>query len=262
MEKTIKYWPALFFLLFLFSGCCECPVIQAVNRNTLIFIDKSKSAELSSPAYLSQIKENLETMLDTTIRQAGDRVEIRLIHGGTIDAAKVFSAQFAEELPCECGKKSIEFTQDTTLYTQKLRNLRQSVLDEVEAQVLATSNNTATLETDLLGTLAAAADFFKNAPAAAPKTILYLSDMVHSQAAPRDYQLSPLKDKNDAEAAAQHDWMWVQQQYGIRQGQMTNARVYLWFPGELIAKTQTGEMKYYWKEMFRLVDASVRVESN
>jgi len=262
MEKMIKDWLALFSLLFLFAGCCECPVTQPVNRKMLIFIDKSKSAELSSAVYLSQIKEDLETILDTMARQAGDWVEIRLIHGGTIDGAKVFSEQFEVERPCACDKKPIEFTQDTALYAQKLSNFRQSVLDEVEAQILAQSDNSATLETDLLGTLAAATDFFNNAPPNAPKTLLYLSDMVHSQAAPRDYDLSPLKDKTDAEASAQQDWAWVQQQYGIRKGQLSNVRVCLWFPGELIAKTQTGEMKYYWKEMFRLADGSVRVESN
>lgn len=87
------------------------------------------------------------------------------------------------------------------------------------------------MQTDLLGTLEVASDFFGKTPE-------------------RDYHAKPPGSKAEAESLGVPDLTWAKTQYKLEPDAWNNAKVLLWFPNTSMEASHAAEMKYYWNALF------------
>lgn len=253
----------LLLLGSLSSGCCdEKPLVDVPDnqRHLLILIDKSQSTALESNANIQRVKSGLRTLLKSSVLKPGDRVSLHLIHGETAGMPKDLPMTFDAEIPLDkCkGKMSQEAAIDDFETAQ--RQFRKKVEDTVVAEMKRKPASTVALETDMLSTLEVISDFFAKAAPEDVKRVMYVSDMVHSQPKPRDYDKQPLTDKNEAEQCAWKDWPWAKTQHAINPKHFSGLNVQVWFPEGKTDKNTNAVMRHYWSELFRLVDSGINVE--
>lgn len=263
MPTMNKLFLLLFGVLLLSSGCCdEKPLVSVPNnqRQLLIFIDKSQSTELQSEDNIQRVKQGLRKMLEAIVIKPGDLISIHLIHGETAGMPKDPPMAFNTPVPLdECkGKMSRDAAIDD--FETAKRQFRKKVEDNVIEYLKLVPATAVVRETDMLSTLEVISDFFVKAAPGDEKTVMYVSDMVHSQPKPRDYDKLPPKNKSEAEQCAAQDWEWLKTQRDIDERVFEKLNVHVIFPEGKTEYTTNSEMRYYWSTLLKLINPDATVE--
>jgi hypothetical protein len=264
MERTKRliFYVLIITLPVLGFQCRKCTPEQRTGRALLILIDKSASVQSGTPAEILTVKSKLKPVIEEAIRQAGDQILIKLIHGTSVGAESVLRDSFSQSVPCDQGQRPSAYKKEQNAYAQALAEFQEKILEKVVTQLKSTTQGAASNQTDLLGTLEVASEFFKQTTASAPKTIVYISDMVHSQPQPRDYFLKPLKSKAEADSCALLDWQWASKQRNIDARVFEGSKIHIWFPSTQMQLSQNEWIKYYWIDIFRHLNPGIQVMTN
>jgi len=222
-------------------------------------LDKSISVNGQDARMAAGLEAALNPFLESVISNPGDMVEAHLIHGQSIGAKMLFQKTWLEQPPCEAEMGPDSYKQEKEAYQLRLKKYRSAILNDLLDCMHHKINESVVHETDILGTLEIISEFFSDKNASAPSTVLYISDMVHSQKAPRDYFKSPPKDRTESEACAKLDLAWLKTNRKVNSSKFDNLDIKVWFAGIDYAKTQNEQMQYYWSALFNDLNKSIKV---
>lgn len=264
MEKMLKL---LFFCLLLTAFyACEANKGSADlkiehNRHLLVFIDKSQSVNDLPPAFSTLFEAQIGPILSKMIRTPGDKMEAYLIHGATVSNQKVLENVFKAMLPNKEGGPQDQ-EDAANKYKSDLERFHKRTSQDIINILEDKSIGDATLETDVLGSLELISNFISSIPKEDTAMVVYMSDMVHSQAAPRDYYKKPIKDLQDANACATADYNWLQSQRKINSDAFRNLKIHIIFPSGNYDMSQNDKMMYYWQALLGKINNSVQISRN
>jgi len=259
MEKMINRIVPFLFLLATACGD-NCKQENLPCRKLLIFLDKSASVDGQDARVASMVDGDLNLLLDSLISRPGDMVEVHLIHGESIGSPYVLQKTLKEVLPCEDEMGPGAFQEALDGYQQRLKAYRRSIKTSISDYLREHSKEKVTNETDLLGTLEVISDFFPGQRQGEINTVLYISDMVHSKATPRDYYKNPTKGLAETEDCAKRDLVWLKANHKVDPKVFDNLKIKIWFTGADYGRTQNEQMKYYWTALFNELNTSARLE--
>lgn len=248
-------------ILFLFITACgnDCNPVAIPCHKSIIFLDKSISVNGQDARMTAGLEETLNPFLESVISNPGDMVEAHFIHGQSIGAKMLFQKIWLEQPPCEAEMGPDSYKQEKEAYQLRLKKYRSAILNDLLDCMHHKINESVVHETDILGTLEIISDFSKDRNAADPSTILYISDMVHSQKAPRDYLTSPPKDRAESETCAKQDLKWLETNHKVDASRFENLDIKVWFTGGNYATTQNEQMRYYWSTLFDNLNKSIKL---
>lgn len=258
MEKLTNLVLLFIFATFIFS-CTNCPPPQPLPISRfMIYLDKSVSVNGKDVVLGTMVEQDLKPLLDSLVRSPGDYVEVRPVHGESIGAKLLGQHVWHTNPPIksELGPSSYKTALED--YELSLKKHRQAILQEVLDYLQDSPSGDVIYETDLLGTLEITSDFFKQNQPNDLKTVLYISDMVHSTKEPRDYHVLPIKDLKEAERCAHTDFVWLNTNRKVEAKSFENLNLYIWFTGGDYEHTKNEQMKYYWNTLFKELNPSIK----
>lgn len=261
MGKMNNQFTTLFFLMFLVA-CGTNFRKKTARHHFLIFIDKSQSVN-SDPGKLSALVEaQLGPFLKKMVCDKGDRIEAHLVHGASVGNPAVVREEWMGEEPTEDGKGPNTYKDELADYETSLVKFRMGIQREVLAYIEQVATGDVTMETDLLGTVQVISEYLQSAAPGDSTVVWYISDMVHSQKEPRDYQVHPLKDRQEAEVCAAKDYDWLQLHLKINSKAFEQLKVHIIFPNGNYEKNQNAEMMYYWSALFHKINLNIQLSQN
>lgn len=262
MGKTFNLLTINILALFIFGCNGEHKSIPAKNHHLLVFIDKSASVAGNADGFSTQFAAHMDPILNQTVQTKGDRVAAYLIHGSTTGNAVVLEKVFKVNIPTKSGKGPETFKSEMDNFQNDLLRFRKQVGQELINYLEDKCTGEANRQTDALGSLEVISTFMNTVPKGDTCLVVYMSDMVHAQAQPRNYNARPLKDLPEAKTCAEQDFAWLQTNRKVDGSRFENLQVHIIFPSGNTQMTQNDKMMYYWEALFGKVCAGVKVTRN
>ena len=239
----------LFPLIVLLAACSTNSAKKSPTDEptyTLIFIDKSLSVNTNQAFARQKYADAIKTMLNETVRQPGDRIEVYFIHENTTKAralsltVRTTADDLAGASPTDRETAQTEFN----LALQRERaGFIQQIISKLDQQNPGLSNQ----RTDIWGSLSAIARANETGMAV---QVLYLSDMIESMAGQpnrRDFHKTPPPTTAEADAWATTDAALLGEQYAI--GSPT-IRLVLPFLPTAPQRVNNPTITRYWQTLF------------
>lgn len=255
MAKNINLLLVCLAVLCL-SACKESAKPPLRNHHTLVLVDKSQSVIGIPEGFSIMLKRQLEPLFQQMIHYKGDNVQGYFIHGATTANQRLLNNVFPKNLPNpnEGGPHDLEDARDE--YKKNLLDFQERTIKNVISLLEDKSTGDATRQTDVLGALELISNFKKAIPKEDTAMVIFISDMVHSQAEPRDYHLKPIKNKEEALACAGNDYKWLMANRKINTESFDNLKIHIVFPSGNYDMSQNDQMMYYWEEMLKKLNGS------
>lgn len=218
----------------------------------LIFMDKSLSVNTNQDFARKKYSAAIQTLLNETIRQTGDKIEVYFIHENTTKArALTFTVRteandLAGSSPTDREAAQTEF--DLALQRERAAFTRQ-ILNKLDQQNPGLSNQ----RTDIWGSLSAISRASETGMAV---QVLYLSDMIESMAGQpnrRNFHKNPPANATQADAWAATDAALLGEQYAI--GSPT-IRLVLPFAPTAPQRVNNPTITHYWQKLFEKLGAA------
>lgn len=211
---------------------------------TLIFLDKTRSVNVSKAFIAQKYQQVLTDIIEQNIRQKGDKLEVYFIHENTSKAralnvtVRTEMADVSSASPTDRESAETEFT---LALTREKAQIRQRVFQQLAAQNTGASNQ----ETDIWASLPVIA---KANETGATVKVYYLSDMIESVkgAGRRDFQTKPPKDNAQASQWAKADAEQLKQ-YTLGSPDIT---MVLPFEPNASIKENNPAVTQYWQTLF------------
>lgn len=245
------------FLLFLTALLVSCSTDSATKRPadeptyTLIFMDKSLSVNTNQDFARQKYSNAVQTMLNETVRQAGDKIEVYYIHENTTKAralsltVRTAADDLAGTSPTDREAAQTEF--DIALQRERAGFIRQ-IISKLDQQNPSISNQ----RTNIWGSLSTIAHASETGMAV---QVLYLSDMIESMAGQpnrRDFHKTPPANQTQADVWATADAALLDEQYAI--GSPT-IRLVLPFTPTAPQRVNNPTVTRYWQTLFNKLGA-------
>lgn len=216
---------------------------------TVIFFDKSGSVDYSKTTErLSKAKKGIEDNLKLNFKNNGDKIYIYYIHSSTAGGSLVKDYQLKIKR-CDTIKDETERDECETFNIRLLRDKRKKINTELTNNLLEKNPHNTQNETDIYASLERLSEVFVKDKAVS-KTVLYLSDMIHStKEVDLEYRL--VKDREKCEKMAQEHWEVFIKKYKIKVSLFKNVHISAIVPDENLNPLKKKEfLKYYWEEVF------------
>ncbi len=248
---------SLFLTVFIILLLSACSADSAKKRPadeptyTLIFMDKSLSVNTNQDFARKKYSTAIQTLLNETVRQTGDKIEVYFIHENTTKAralsltVRTEADDLAGANPTDREAAQTEF--DLALQRERTTFMRQ-VIRKLDQQNPGLSNQ----RTDIWGSLSAIARASETGMAV---QVLYLSDMIESMAGQpnrRDFHKTPPSNPDQADAWATTDAAFIGEEYDI--GSPT-IRLVLPFAPTAPQRVNNPTITRYWQTLFEKLGA-------
>ena len=252
-KKNMKSLFLLSLVPFLFSCSTDSARKRPADEPTytLIFMDKSMSVNTNQDFARKKYSTAIQTLLNETVRQTGDKVEVYFIHENTTKARalsltiRTTADDLAGASPTDREAAQTEF--DMALQRERTAFTRQ-IISKLDQQNPGLSNQ----RTDIWGSLSAIA---RASETGMTVQVLYLSDMIESMAGQpnrRDFHETPPANATEADAWATTDAALLSEQYAI--GSPT-IRLVLPFAPTAPQRVNNPTITRYWQMLFNKLGA-------
>ncbi len=247
------------FITLLLSACSTDSTKKRpadVPTYTLIFMDKSLSVNTNQDFARQKYSAAIQTLLNETVRQTGDKIEVYFIHENTTKAralsliVRTETDDLAGASPTDRETAQTEF--NLALQRERAVFIRQ-IISKLDQQNPGISNQ----RTDIWGSLWAIARANETGMAV---EVLYLSDMIESMAGQpnrRDFHKNPPASQSQADAWATTDAALLGEQYAIGSPRI---RLVLPFAPTAPQRVNNPTITRYWQTLFTKLGAGAVTE--
>ena len=249
MNRTVIY---SLFLLVLLSACSsdkDKPAKTDDPTYTLIFIDKTRSVNVSKDFVARKYQQAITDIVEQNIHRKGDKLDVYFIHENTSKARALnvsVRADMEDVSSASPTDREAAETEFDLMLTREKAQIRQRVFQQLMVQNVGSSNQ----ETDIWASLPVIA---KANESGATVKVYYLSDMVESvkersgdPATRRDFQVKPPKGTAQAEEWAKTDAEQLKR-YTIGSPDIT---MILPFEPNASVKENNPAITQYWQTLF------------
>ena len=249
---TKKILLAAFALLAI--GCSEQTKETArvhTPVQTLVFIDKTQSIDVSKPYIATKYQGELNNLIEQNIQGEGDKLEIYYIHENTAKA-RCLSMVCRSSMGMIEGKnptdvEAIKMGFDLSLKREKAVFQKQSNMRLMQTNASSSNNYT-----DVLASLEVIAKLAENSQ---NMKVYYFSDMIESMkgSGRRDFQFTPPKD-----AAQANEWAKVDAER-YKNLVLGSPEITIISPFEPTASSKENNpmVSVYWKTLFENLGISM-----
>lgn len=218
------------------------------SKSTLIFIDKSQSADFNkSEVTILQISASLDTLLKTRYAQNKDKLYLYYIHANTAGAAKIKEFIYPAN-QCNDQPSKIKKVQCEKVFINKINMEKRNIRDDIIKLLYQTNPTKTGNYTNIHAILEVASRNFTNPWQS--REIYVFSDMIHTC---QKYNLSNFTSRKvDAEALGRKHAEEVRKELEITDTNLTNTRVIVITPDDPINPTKNKQaLRYYWNAFFK-----------
>ncbi len=216
---------------------------------TLVFIDKTASVDVSRDFVYQKYSGAIKEAIDTHIKKAGDKLDIYFIHENTAKGRSLSLVSRTEKENTE-GMNATDLEAASTNYDFSLKKEHSVFLRQALARLTQKNGSSSNAETNISASLP-----ILNAAAAenANVFVYYLSDMVESVKAGRDFHVKP-------PASTQEAGQWAEQDL-VRFADVNLSGVdvnfVLPFEATSSSKENNPNVTTYWQQIFESLGATV-----
>ena len=261
LDFRIKNWGArhvyfgilgVFFLLFLLS-CGDKKTHKAENKlkgpntHAIIFLDKTQSVDVSNAFVAQKYQQAITSLIDENINKTGDRLEIYYIHENT-SKARCLSLISRTEYENTDGMNATDLEAAETNYKLSIAKERGIFTKQALNRLMTTNNGASNKETNISASIPIIAQAGESGDVV---KVYFLSDMVESIKAGRDFHIHPPKDAAEAENWAKADAEKLQN-YSLTSPDIT---MILPFEPTSSSKENNPNVTSYWKILFETLGA-------
>lgn len=241
-------------LLLLFLTACSSNKEKSPRTDeptfTVIFLDKTRSVNVNKAFVARKYQQAINEIIEQTIHQKGDRLEVYFIHENTAKARALsltVRSEMEDVAAASPTDREAAETEFTLLLNREKAQIRQRVLQELAEQNTGSSNQA----TDIWASLPVLA---KANQSGATVKAYYLSDMIESVNGKdrRDFQKLPPKDNGQAEDWAKTDAKQLKR-YEIGSPDIT---MILPFEPNASVKQNNPAVTQYWQTLFNELGAA------
>lgn len=228
--------------------------LTAGSRKTFTLLLIDKTASVSTFSDTSFIKK-VEPLIKNNFYAYGSHVRGNFIHANTLGVPSFLDKKLeVADLPKDLKKRPrIEQIRLERRRKNQINEVRNNVLETIQANLNLPSDPTTQKSTDLWASFELMSRFFKNADTNADKVVLYLSDMVESVKAKdrRDFGRKPIKNKEEAQNFAKQDAAWILKNLEVDTNVLKGVSVKILPPSGPLDTNNLQQLRYYWEALFQ-----------